>query len=267
MTEEAHPAPDQELRGELRDDLVRAMRSRPGARRPRAHASPRSRAGITNRNFLVAVAGARGSLRHPARRQRHPPARHQPRGRARRDGRRGRRRRRAGGHGLHPARGLPRDPVHRGLAGQRRGRPSARRRSAGSPIRSAGSTTVRPSRACSCRSGSSRRTGRWPWPAASAIPPEYDLASAIGRRIELACLAEPVELRPCHNDLLNANFIDDGAADPDRRLGVRRDGRPVLRPRQLQHQPRADRRRGRPSSWRPTTGHRPRPARRGPAAR
>jgi len=42
------------------------------------------------------------------------------------------------------------------------------------------------------------------------IPPEYDLASAIGRRIEMACLANPLELRPCHNDLLNANFIDDG---------------------------------------------------------
>jgi thiamine kinase-like enzyme len=43
------------------------------------------------------------------------------------------------------------------------------------------------------------------------IPPEYDLAAAIGRRIELACLANPLELRPCHNDLLNANFIDDGS--------------------------------------------------------
>jgi thiamine kinase-like enzyme len=43
------------------------------------------------------------------------------------------------------------------------------------------------------------------------IPVEYELASAIGRRIELACLADPVELRPCHNDLLNGNFIDDGA--------------------------------------------------------
>jgi thiamine kinase-like enzyme len=43
------------------------------------------------------------------------------------------------------------------------------------------------------------------------IPVEYELAAAIGRRIELACLADPVELRPCHNDLLNANFIDDGA--------------------------------------------------------
>ncbi|MBI3746150.1 MAG: phosphotransferase [Chloroflexi bacterium] len=43
------------------------------------------------------------------------------------------------------------------------------------------------------------------------IPPEYELALAIARRIELACLENPVELRPCHNDLLNANFIDDGA--------------------------------------------------------
>jgi thiamine kinase-like enzyme len=43
------------------------------------------------------------------------------------------------------------------------------------------------------------------------IPAEYDLAMSIARRIELACLSNPVELRPCHNDLLNANFIDDGA--------------------------------------------------------
>ncbi|HEX5823414.1 MAG TPA: phosphotransferase [Candidatus Limnocylindrales bacterium] len=42
------------------------------------------------------------------------------------------------------------------------------------------------------------------------IPPEYELAAALGRRIELAFLSNPVELRPCHNDLLNANFIDDG---------------------------------------------------------
>ena len=43
------------------------------------------------------------------------------------------------------------------------------------------------------------------------IPPEYALASSIARRIELAFLTAPVELRPCHNDLLNANFIDDGS--------------------------------------------------------
>jgi thiamine kinase-like enzyme len=42
------------------------------------------------------------------------------------------------------------------------------------------------------------------------IPPEYDQAAEIGRRIEGALLADPIELRPCHNDLLNANFIDDG---------------------------------------------------------
>jgi thiamine kinase-like enzyme len=42
------------------------------------------------------------------------------------------------------------------------------------------------------------------------IPPEYELSQSIARRIELAFLSNPVELRPCHNDLLNANFIDDG---------------------------------------------------------
>jgi thiamine kinase-like enzyme len=42
------------------------------------------------------------------------------------------------------------------------------------------------------------------------IPPEYDLATAVARRIDAAFLANPLELRPCHNDLLNANFIDDG---------------------------------------------------------
>src|SRR6186997_1647001 len=42
------------------------------------------------------------------------------------------------------------------------------------------------------------------------IPSEYELAAAVGRRIEGAFLADPIEMRPCHNDLLNANFIDDG---------------------------------------------------------
>ena len=43
-----------------------------------------------------------------------------------------------------------------------------------------------------------------------AIPPAYDRAREAGRRIEAALLAAPLEPRPCHNDLLNANFIDDG---------------------------------------------------------
>jgi thiamine kinase-like enzyme len=42
------------------------------------------------------------------------------------------------------------------------------------------------------------------------IPPEYEISQSIARRIELAFLSNPIELRPCHNDLLNANFIDDG---------------------------------------------------------
>src|SRR4051794_35275683 len=42
------------------------------------------------------------------------------------------------------------------------------------------------------------------------IPPEDDRATEAARRIERALLADPIEPRPCHNDLLNANFIDDG---------------------------------------------------------
>jgi thiamine kinase-like enzyme len=44
-----------------------------------------------------------------------------------------------------------------------------------------------------------------------AVPPEYALAQAIGRRIELALITNPLELRPCHNDFLPGNLIDDGA--------------------------------------------------------
>jgi thiamine kinase-like enzyme len=42
------------------------------------------------------------------------------------------------------------------------------------------------------------------------IPAEFGSAQAVGRRIELSLLTNPIELCPCHNDLLNANFIDDG---------------------------------------------------------
>ena len=42
------------------------------------------------------------------------------------------------------------------------------------------------------------------------IPPAYERARAAGRRIETALLAAPLDPVPCHNDLLNANFIDDG---------------------------------------------------------
>ena len=42
------------------------------------------------------------------------------------------------------------------------------------------------------------------------IPHAYEAAHERMRRIEIACLQQPIEMRPCHNDLLNANFIDDG---------------------------------------------------------
>lgn len=42
------------------------------------------------------------------------------------------------------------------------------------------------------------------------IPAAYGDATAVARQIEVAFLRAPVEIRPCHNDLLNANFIDDG---------------------------------------------------------
>ena len=42
------------------------------------------------------------------------------------------------------------------------------------------------------------------------IPPAYERAREAGRRIERALLASPLDPLPCHNDLLNANFIDEG---------------------------------------------------------
>jgi thiamine kinase-like enzyme len=41
-----------------------------------------------------------------------------------------------------------------------------------------------------------------------AIPPVYDRASELAQRIEKRRRDQAP--RPCHNDLLNANFIDDG---------------------------------------------------------
>src|SRR4051812_36478909 len=41
------------------------------------------------------------------------------------------------------------------------------------------------------------------------IPPEYGLSQALARRIELAFLQDPLELRPCHNDFLPGNLIVD----------------------------------------------------------
>jgi thiamine kinase-like enzyme len=42
------------------------------------------------------------------------------------------------------------------------------------------------------------------------IPPAYQQARQIGLRIAQACRTSRQELRPCHNDLLPGNLIDDG---------------------------------------------------------
>ena len=95
----------------------------------------------------------------------------------------------------------------------------------------------------------------------ATLPAAFADAHATARRIDAR--RRGVTLRPCHNDLLNANFIDDGDAAADRRLGVRGDGRPVLRSRELLRQPRARRRRSAAGSCAPTASpRRPRHARR-----
>ena len=105
--------------------------------------------------------------------------------------------------------GLPRHPLHRGLADQRGGvhEPETLDRVAASLRRIHDGPAIPglfvPLRIVEAYRALALARG-------VRIPPEYELAAAIGRRIELACLANPVELRPCHNDLLNANFIDDG---------------------------------------------------------
>ncbi len=73
-----------------------------------------------------------------------------------------------------------------------------------------------------------------------ATPREYERAKQTADEIER--MRGPRPARPCHNDLLNANFIAPGRNHSNRRLGVRRHGRPLLRSRQLLGQPRVERR-------------------------
>jgi thiamine kinase-like enzyme len=200
--------PDQELRGELRDDLVRAMQRVPELA-GRQLTLTALFGGITNRNFLVALAGERD--RYVIR---------------------------LAGNDTHLL-GISREVEHAATvaaAGVGVGpevtafiRPEGylvTRFIEGSPI---GEEAMREPETLDRVAASLRRIHDGPpipglfvplriveaYRALAAargvrIPPEYELAAAIGRRIELACLANPMEPRPCHNDLLNANFIDDG---------------------------------------------------------
>ena len=153
--------------------------------------------------------GGRGGrpVRAPHRRTRYRGARDRPRGGARGGscGRRGRRR--AGGRDVRRARGLPRDALHRGLDRAARGDARAGLDQA----RGAGVAAVHrgpslPARFNSFRVVEDYRTTAFSHGA--EVPPSYAWARQVARRVERArgAFAE----RPCHNDLLNANFIDDG---------------------------------------------------------
>ncbi len=206
MTDE--PAPDQELRGELRDDLVRAMGRVPELTDRELTLTALS-GGITNRNFLVSATGTdqRWVIR-------------------------------LAGNDTHLL-GISREVEHAATvaaAGVGVGpevtafiRPEGylvTRFIVGSPV---SDEAVRKPETLRRVADSLRRIHDGPAipglfvPLRIAeayralalargvpIPPEYELAASIGRRIELAWLAAPLEMRPCHNDLLNANFIDDG---------------------------------------------------------
>ena len=182
--------------------------------------------GITNRNFLVDGRRHGRPLRHPAGRQRHPPARHQPRGRARGDGR-GRRASASGQRSsafIRPEGYL----VTRFIEGSPRRDEAVREPDDARPRRRlAPADPRRPGdpRACSSRSGSSRPTARSPWRGRARSRRSTSWPHAIGRRIELACLADAdraaaVPQRPAQRELHRRR-----RAHPDRRLGVRRDGR------------------------------------------
>ncbi len=69
------------------------------------------------------------------------------------------------------------------------------------------------------------------------VPEDVDAVLAHLAKIEPE-LTDGGELCPCHNDLLPANLIDDGERSADHRLGIRRDGRPLLRPGKPGRKPR-----------------------------
>ena len=119
------------------------------------------------------------------------------------------RRRGAGGGGVHPAGGLPGDPLHRRPAGQPGGgAPAGHAAARGGSVRRVHGGPAIPGLFVPLRIVEAYRA--LAAERGVAIPPAYERRATVGRRIEAALLAAPSEPRPCHNDLLNANFIDDG---------------------------------------------------------
>ena len=253
------------LHGELRDELVHAMQRVHGARGSRSDARP-----AVGRHHQSQLPGGRrrsgrphGAVRHPPRRQRHPPPRDQPRGGARGDGRRRRGRGRCRGARVPAPRGLPRHAVHRGHADGGPRRPSARRRSRGSPTPSAASTRARRSPACSSRSAMCEAYRALA--EARGVPDAAGVRARAGDRPPDRARAdrEPARAAAVPQRLPAGQPDRRRGADAHRRLGVRGDGRPVLRPRQLQHQqrPHAGRGSGVPRRLRRDAGAARRPPR------
>ena len=144
--------------------------------------------------------------------------------------------------GVHPARGLPRHPVHRGLADARGGESTRRdgcervadtlRRIHDGPAIPGLFVPFRIVEAYRALAIARRRAD-----PARVRPRAGDRPADRARLPDRAARAPAVPQRPAERQLHRRR-----RADPDRRLGVRGDGRPLLRPRQLQHQPRARRR-------------------------
>ena len=208
MTTTSDPTSDDELRGELRDDLTRAMQRVPDLA-GRALAFTALSGGITNRNFLIDAAGAVD--RYVVR---------------------------LAGNDTHLL-GISREVEHAATvaaAGVGVGpevvafvRPEGylvTKFIVGGPVTD---EAVHQSETIRRVADSIRRVHDGPaipglfipfriveayralaMARGVSIPDDYVPATSVARQIETAFVASPVEIRPCHNDLLNANFIDDG---------------------------------------------------------
>ena len=162
--------------------------------------------GITNHNFKVALRRRRVRAAH--RRRATPSCSASTGARSTRPPARRRGRRRAGGRRVRRARGLPRDAVHRG-------RPRSRRamREPDDAAAGRGRAAARPRRPAA--PGALRRL-----PRRRGVPRDGGRARGLGaRRVRAGARARATRSsarlgrrpeRPCHNDLLTANFIDDG---------------------------------------------------------
>ena len=124
----------------------------------------------------------------------------------------------AAGLGIAPAgprvpraRGLPRHPLRRGRGRSRSTRCGSPPTSRASPRPSAPSTLPRDRRRLRLLPDP-REQRPYRGGAGRDRAPEYDRAIEVAHRIEQAFVASPEPPVPCHNDLLNANFLLDRPA-------------------------------------------------------